>query len=102
MNMGEEKLLTIRDVALYLNISEREVMDLAEQGRIPAYKIAGVYLRFRREQVELYKRSLDPAKVPVRNDIYTFRDKVSDFIYYNDFYILSAIIVLLMLLFIFR
>jgi len=33
--MGEEKLLTIRDVARYLNISEREVMDLAEQGKIP-------------------------------------------------------------------
>jgi len=77
-------------------------MDLAEQGRIPAYKIAGVYLRFRREQVELYKQSLDPAKVSARNDIYTFRDKVADFFYYNDFYILSALIVVIMLLFIFR
>ncbi len=100
--MGEEKLLTIRDVALYLNISEREVMDLAEQGKIPAYKIAGVYLRFRKEQVEAYKNSLGPRDASSGRDMYPFREKVSDFFYYNDFYILSTLIVLFLLLFIFR
>lgn len=77
-------------------------MDLAEQEKIPAYKIAGVYLRFRKEQVENYKRSLDPGEVSSRNDAYPFKDKVSDFLYYNDFYILSALVVLFLLLFIFR
>ncbi|MDD3983200.1 MAG: helix-turn-helix domain-containing protein [Candidatus Omnitrophica bacterium] len=100
--MGEEKLLTIRDVALYLNVSEREVMDLAEQGKIPAYKIAGVYLRFRKEQVESYKNTLGPGNSSPTRDLYPFKDKVSDFLYYNDFYIFSTLIVLFLLLFIFR
>ncbi|MFA5429934.1 MAG: helix-turn-helix domain-containing protein [Candidatus Omnitrophota bacterium] len=100
--MGEEKLLTIRDVALYLNVSEREVMDLAEQGKIPAYKIAGVYLRFRKEQVEAYKNALGSGNSSSTRDFYPFKDRVSDFFYYNDFYIFSTLIVLFLLLFIFR
>lgn len=43
--MGEEKLWTVRDVSIFLGISEKEVIDLAESGAIPAYKIGGVYLR---------------------------------------------------------
>ena len=100
--MGEQNLLTIRDVALYLNVSEREVMDLAEQGKIPAYKIAGVYLRFRKEQVESYKNTLGPGNSSPTRDLYPFKDKVFDFLYYNDFYIFSTLIVLFLLLFIFR
>ena len=42
--MNEEKLLTVREASLILGISEKEVLDLAESGAIPAYKIGGVYL----------------------------------------------------------
>ena len=38
------KLLNIRDVAKYLNITEKEVIELAESGAIPAYKVGGVRL----------------------------------------------------------
>ena len=36
--MADEKLLTVREVSVLLRISEKEVMDLAETGVIPAYK----------------------------------------------------------------
>ena len=52
--MAEEKLLTVREVAAFLGISEKDVLDLAQSSQIPAYKVGGVYLRFKKEQVEEY------------------------------------------------
>ncbi|MEI6631099.1 MAG: helix-turn-helix domain-containing protein [bacterium] len=101
--MAEEKLLTIRDAALLLGISEKEVMDLAESGKLPAYKIGGVYLRFKRTQLEEFRKTLttaahhtgDPQK-------YTLKEQLSDFLYFNDFYILSFLLILLIVFLIFR
>ncbi len=105
--MAEEKLLTIRDVSLLLGISEKEVMDLADSGAIPAYKIGGVYLRFKREQVEDFKKSFVPPKHhhnynKAAPQEYSLKDKFSDFLYFNDFYILAAVLIILILVVIFR
>ena len=43
--MSQEKLLTVREVSILLNISEKEVMDLAQAGVIPAYKVGGGFLK---------------------------------------------------------
>ncbi|MFA5145108.1 MAG: helix-turn-helix domain-containing protein [Candidatus Omnitrophota bacterium] len=100
--MREEKLLTVRDVSLILGISEKEVLDLAESGAIPAYKIGGIYLRFKKNQVQEYKSSgkasLHKADTPLR---YPLKDKLSDFCYFNDFYILTSLIIILLLAVIF-
>ncbi|MBU1999085.1 MAG: helix-turn-helix domain-containing protein, partial [Candidatus Omnitrophica bacterium] len=53
--MSEEKLLTVRDVSFLLGVSEKEVLDLAQNSSIPAYKVGGVYLRFKKDQVDEYK-----------------------------------------------
>ena len=101
--MAEEKLLTIRDVSLFLGVSEKEVMDLAESGKIPAYRIAGVYLRFKRAQVEEFKKTLVPAAHHTQtSQKYTLKDKFSDFFYFNDFYILSFLLIVLIIILIFR
>lgn len=101
--MAEEKLLTVRDVSLLLGISEKEVMDLAESGKIPAYKVGGVYLRFKREQVEAYRKILKPSLHKITApEKYSFKDRFSDFFYFNDFYILSILLILLILVIIFR
>lgn len=101
--MAEEKLLTVREVSSLLGISEREVLDLAENGAIPAYKVAGVYLRFRRDQVIEFKRNTPKhhakAEGAKNNPI---QDRVNDFFYFNDFYILSAIVIILLLVIIFQ
>lgn len=101
--MVEEKLLTVRDASFILGISEKEVVDLAEKGQIPAYKVGGIYLRFKREQIEEFRKSLKPVPhhtiTPQRQ---SFKDRISDFFYFNDFYILSILIILLMLVIIFR
>ncbi len=101
--MADEKLLTVREVSLFLNISEKEVMGLADTGVLPAYKVGWVYLRFRKEQVEEYKY-LSPL-VTVKNATLqknSLGDNLSDFFYFNDFYILAALIIILLLTAIFQ
>jgi excisionase family DNA binding protein len=101
--MGEEKLLTVRDVSLILGISEKEVVDLAESGDIPAYKVGGLYLRFKREQILEYKKRKSALSTQQETPKkYSAKDKISDFFYFNDFYILAGLVILLLLIIIFR
>lgn len=101
--MADEKLLTIREVSMLLAISEKEVIELSESGAIPAYKIGGVYLRFKRQQIEDYRKKIRLAsqKSP-SSESYNFKDRLNDFFYFNDFYILSALLVILLLFVIFQ
>lgn len=99
--MAEEKLLTVRDVSLILGVSEKEVLDLAESGSLPAYKVGGVYLRFKREQVEDCRRRKKQLDAPVPEAKIGIKDKFSDFFYFNDFYILAALAILFLLFIIF-
>ena len=98
--MSEEKLLTVREVSHILGLNEKDVMDLAENGSIPAYKVGGVYLRFKRGQVEEYRKKIHSNSKVVRE--ISFKDRVFDFFYYNDFYILSILLIILMLFIIFK
>ncbi len=96
--MADERLLTIRDVAVALGVSEKDVIDLAESGKVPAYKIGGIYLRFKKEQIDEFRKSLNSLKQkqPVGTK-YIFKDKLNDFLYFNDFYILCAVLITLLL-----
>lgn len=101
--MSEEKLLTVRDVSLLLGISEREVVDLVESGELPAYKVGGVYLRFKKEQIqELLNSNKFSSTKPKPQEDYPIGDKISDFFYFNDFYILAILIIIFLLFIIFR
>ena len=98
--MKQNKLLTIREAAEELGISEQEVIDLSEEGKIAAYKIGGVYLRFKPEHLQEAKRRISrsvQAKTKVGLD-----ERLQDFFYFNDFYILTFLIIILMLIIIFR
>jgi len=92
-------LLAIREVAQYLNITEKEVIELAERGIIPAYKVGGVYLRFKKEQVEAARSKIKPNATLVSIEG-TLPERLRDFIYHYDFYILSLVIVGFLLYFI--
>lgn len=92
----EEKLITTREVSVILGISEKDVMDLADTGRLSHFKVAGEFLRFRREDVLKVKHSVKrkqsftPAK-------YKKIDKVKEWIYFNDFYIVCTAIIAVLL-----
>jgi len=128
-----EKLLSIKEVAEYLHLSEEEIKRLVDAGEIPAYKIGDTFLRFRKEQIdairseisEFEKKESPPPPVsanagaaahpytdleknikrkePVtRQYDYTFLERIRDFFYYNDFYIISFIIIGVLLYLIFK
>jgi len=98
-----EKLLTIREVAQKLGINENEVVQLAESGQLPAYKVGGVYLRFKKEQVEAYmKYAFIPDKQKMDLKAYPLKDRLIDLFYFNDFYILALVVILIMLAVIFK
>ena len=96
-----EKLYTIREAARFLDITERDVIDLSEKGLIPAYKVGGVYLRFRKDHLQSIKGKV---KSTTQEELvsYGFRDKLSDFLYYNDFYLLSFLVVIILVYTIFH
>lgn len=101
--MSQEKLLTVREVSILLNISEKEVMDLAQTGAIPAYKVGGVFLRFKKEQVQDYRKSAHPSSIKAGPHKPTpLQERISDFFYFNDFYILSGLLILSLLIIIFK
>jgi excisionase family DNA binding protein len=101
--MADEKLLTVREVSLILDISEKEVLDLSESGKLPAYKVGGVYLRFKRDQVMEFKKTHKPVSVKADSSSqYKFKDKIRDFFYFNDFYIMAVLVITLLLLVILR
>jgi len=91
-----ERLLTTREVSQLLDISEKEVIDLANQGKIPAYRVGGEFLRFRQEEILKIKSKFKKASS------YSWREKISDFFYFNDFYIISLILISLLLWVIFK
>jgi excisionase family DNA binding protein len=96
----KEKLLTTREASHYLGITEGEVIDLSEKGIIPAYKVGGVYLRFKKEQLDLIKDKIEPT-IREASLRYSILDRLSDFFYYNDFYLLSVLIISILVYFIF-
>jgi len=124
-----EKLLSIKEVAEHLSLSEEEVKRLVDIGEIPAYKIGGSFLRFRKEQIEAIKNEvssfekiapehakpvLDEKGNPthpytelekdikrrtpqVRQYDYTTRERIRDFFYFNDFYLICFLVIALLM-----
>ncbi len=102
--MAEEKLLTVREVAIILGVSEKEVINLSESGKLPTYKIAGIYFRFKREEVEEFKKDFHPAshKAGIAGKEGFLKDKLGDFFYFNDFYIFAILLIIVLLIIIFQ
>lgn len=45
--------MTVRDLALYLNVDEKTVYRLAQRGELPGFKVAGTW-RFKRTDVDTW------------------------------------------------
>ncbi|MFA6384667.1 MAG: helix-turn-helix domain-containing protein [Candidatus Omnitrophota bacterium] len=91
----------MREVSALLEISEKDVLDLAESGALAAYKVGGVYLRFKPSQVEEFKKK-SAATTGQRSKEYSIADRIYDLLYFNDFYIIAFILIGAMLYFILK
>ncbi len=85
--------ITVREAAQMLHISEKAVLDLVESQKLKAYKIADKFLRLKRTEVTDLHQS---KKVSISEEPhpYTFGERIVDFFYFNDFYLVSLLIVL--------
>lgn len=86
-----DKLITVREASKELGISEKELIDLAEQEKIPSYKIGGEFLRFRKDDLFDVKNEVKQI-LNVVDDKIGFGELIYDFFYFNDFYIVSFLI----------
>jgi excisionase family DNA binding protein len=99
MTMGSP-YVTVREASHILGVSEGKLMTLVDEKKLQAYKIAGQYVRFKREDV-LRMKSSGLVESETVKFAYTFQERFRDFVVYNDFYITSFVIVLVLLYIIF-
>jgi len=57
----EEKALTVKQIADYLQVNERTIYKLAQAGKIPCFKVAGTW-RFWKQEIDEWSRNR-PAKL---------------------------------------
>lgn len=62
-----EDILTIREVADYLKVTERTLYRLVQEGKLPAFKVGNSW-RFRREDLERWISDQSRGTEPPRED----------------------------------
>ncbi|MCK5581519.1 MAG: helix-turn-helix domain-containing protein [Candidatus Omnitrophica bacterium] len=98
--MTDSQYISVRETAQLLGISEKKVMDMIDEKKLQAYRIANQFLRLKKSEVVGLRNSGSITNESVRFP-YSFRERVKDFFYYNDFYLLATIIILTLLYVIF-
>jgi excisionase family DNA binding protein len=91
-------MLSLNEVMQYLDLDKEGVEELVRQDRLTAYKIGGVYLRFKKDQVMGVK--LEKA-IRKRKKSY-LRERLADFWDFNNFYIVTGICLIFILYFVLR
>ena len=94
------QFISVRETAQILETSEKKVMDLIEERKLQAYRIADKFLRLKREEV-LGLRETGKVVQENKSFEYTAPEKINDFFYFHDFTIASIGIILILLYFIF-
>ncbi len=98
--MTTSPYLTVREASQILGVTESRIMSLVDEKKLQAYRIAGQYVRFKREDVDQIKRSGNVAAETIKFP-YTFQERMRDLLAYNDFYITAFIVILVLLYIIF-
>jgi len=98
--MTTTQFISVRETAQMLAISEKKVMDLIEGRKLQAYRIANRFLRLKKTDILELRNSGRIAKDNHQIE-YTSMEKVQDFFYFNDFYLLSLAAALILLYIIF-
>lgn len=79
-----------------LGISEKKVMDLIEARKLQAYRIADQFLRLKRAEV-LSLRDTGKVERESHEFTYTQAERLRDFFYFNDFYLITSVFIVILL-----
>ena len=61
--MEENAMMTVNEVADYLEVAQADVEHFVESGELPAFRLGGTLLRFKREHVYSFRRKLYSEKM---------------------------------------
>ena len=92
--------ITVRETAQILGVSEKKVMDLIDGRKLQAYRIADQFLRLKRAEVMQIRSSGEVPREDTQLE-YGATDRVRDFLYFNDFYLIALAIIFVLLYIIF-
>ena len=107
----DEQYLNVHQASEILDITEEEIWELVHKQKVPVHNIAGAFLRFKKSEVEELKntwriqRELFPGTSRYFSHKKTFEksgvfENIRDFWYFNDFYIICSLMILMLLYFI--
>lgn len=94
--MTNEQFITVRETAQVLGISEKKVMDMIETQKLQAYRIADQFLRLKKSEVLSIRNTGNIINENVKFQ-YTQGERFQDFFLYNDFYIVSMMVIVALL-----
>ena len=98
--MSTTQFISVRETAQILAISEKKVMDLIEGRELQAYRIADKFLRLKKNDV-LALRNTGAVETETKSIGYSSAERIKDFFYFNDFYLISSFLILILLYIIF-
>ncbi len=99
----KDKYISVEEACRLLEIDQAEIDGLIKNGKLHAFRLGGNVLRFRKDQVSEVK-----AKWRINRDLFSAEKQaphlwkagqsnlvegLKDFLYFNDFYIVSSLII---------
>jgi hypothetical protein len=107
----EKLLLDVHEAAALLDISEEELWALTREHKVPTHNIAGAFLRFKKQDIEALKNKwrIERELFPEKEQFFSHHntvgrmsafDRLADFWYFNDFYIICSLLIVVLLYFI--
>ncbi len=96
-----KKFLTLKEASEYMGVEDFEMERIIAENRLPLYKIGGVYTRVRVDDLNAFMRCSPRREKQAKNKS-SFADRIKDFFYFNDFYILSFLAITAILYLILR
>ncbi|OIO78829.1 MAG: hypothetical protein COW11_04085 [Candidatus Omnitrophica bacterium CG12_big_fil_rev_8_21_14_0_65_43_15] len=98
-----EKLYNEKEALEYLGITRQKLDELMKAKQINAYRLGGEFLRFKQPDLDQAKLLLSVEEKPQQQEVkYSFFSRIRDYVYYNDFYIIVAILIIVLLAIIFK
>jgi excisionase family DNA binding protein len=87
-----EKLITVREASELVGISEQELINYAEAGKVPCYRFGGEFIRFRKSEILQIQKTIRQT-LNVAQESITFSERIYNLFYYNDFYLVAGLLI---------
>ncbi|MCX5715658.1 MAG: hypothetical protein NTV07_02115 [Candidatus Omnitrophica bacterium] len=103
-----ENLLDQKEAAALLGVDEKRFAEMVDHRVVPGYMVAGQYLRFKKEEIEIIKQMLTEKPQAGRERMFNRaftkirgREKFKEFIRAHGIYLLFLVAAALVLFFVF-